>query len=209
MSGWLRTGSKANEDRQRGDSFPTRGLFAAAVNAHFRELDDGRMVFRLPALFNRRGYVIASTEQMLLLKESVLQYRRIVMASCVVLGLVFSAFFITVFLEIQFWQQLAILVGIGALEWIGSRAYFYPFTKKMEPINVRISWLWSWRSMGQTLRTSQLAFFTAFILAMFSVSLYLFVKRSEPIFLFTGAVIATSVIGMFLAWRSWWAARHE
>ena len=210
MSGWLGMGSKAREDQKHGDTFPTRGFLAAVVNSHFQRLDDGRTVFRLGSLFsNRRGYVVASTEQMLLLRQSVVQYRRIVMCSYVGFGLMFSGFFSTRFLEIPFWQQLATLLAIGALEWFGSRIYFYVFTKKMEPINVPTSRLASWRSRGRSMSPTQLVYGTVVMAGMASFMFYFFVERSEPIFLVFGLMYGAILVSYIIAWRSWWAARQE
>ncbi|MCK5248143.1 hypothetical protein KAR02_14660 [Candidatus Bipolaricaulota bacterium] len=209
MAGWLGMGSTGKEDRKHGDSFPTRGFLAAAVNSHFQRLDDGRTVFRLRSPFNCRGYVVASTEQMLLLRESVVRYRRIFMRSYIGSTVVFSGLFGTRFFEIPFWQQLAILVGIGALEWVGSRAYFYVFTKNMEPINVRTSRLASWRSRGRIISPTLLGYATLVTAGMASFMFYLSVKRSEPILLVLGLVFGASLLGYAIAWRSWWVARQE
>ena len=210
MNRWLGMGSKAKEDRKHGDSFPTRGFLAAAVNAQFQQLDDGRTVFRLRSPFNKhRGYVVTSTEQMMLLRESIVHYRRIVIGLNVGFGVVFTGFFFTAFLEIQFWQQLATLLAIGALEWFGSRIYFYVFTKKMEPINVPTSRLASWRSMGRTISPALLAFGTLVMAGMASFMFYFFVERSEPIFLVFGLMYGAILVSYIIAWRSWWAARQE
>jgi len=210
MSGWLGMGRKTKADRKREDSSPTRGFHAAYVNAHFRELADGRTAFRQGGLFNRRGYIVASTEQMLLLRESVVQYRRIGMRVYVGFVLVLSGFFSTAFLEIQFWQQLATLAGIGVVAWIAERCYFHPLTRRMEPINVpRISRLESWRSMGRTVSPTVLAFITLFSAGLVTTLLYLYVERSKPIFLVLGLMGGVSLVGYAIAWRSWWAARHE
>ena len=180
------------------------------MNAHFQQLDDGRTVFRLGSLFsNRRGYVIASTEQMLLLRESVVKYRRMFMGAYIGFAVVFSGFFSARFFEIPFWQQLAILVGMGSLERIGFRAYYYVFTKKMEPINVPTSRLASWRSMGRTMSPTLLGYATLVTAGMASSMFYLSVKRSEPILLVLGLMFGATLVGCAFAWRSWWAARRE
>jgi len=209
MSGWLGMERKARQDRKQGDSLPTRGFLAAAVNAYFQQLDDGRTVFRLRSPFNRRGYVVASTEQMLLLRESVVRYRRIVFRLYIGFVLVFSGFFSTRFLEIKFWQQLATLLAIGALEWVGSRSYFYVFTKNMEPINVPTSRLASWRSMGRTISPALLGYATLVTAGMASFMFYISVKRSEPILLILGLMFGASLVGYAIAWRSWWTGRQE
>mgnify|MGYP005846293597 CR=1 FL=1 len=202
-------GSKGKEDRKRMGSIARRGPFAAAVDAYFREQDDGRVIFRRVSLFNRRGYLVASAEQMLLLRESVHQYLRAYVTTSIVFMVVLSLFFSAAFLESRFWQQLALLAGVGVVHWIAERSYFHPFTKKMDPIDISISWFESSRFVGRRMSPAFLASGSLVFVGMSAFMFHLFLEEAKPIFLVFGLMSAVTLVSYGIGWRHWWSARHE
>ncbi len=201
MSGWL--GLRARSERQYRESMPERGFLNTATNAHFRTLDDGKTIFYPRGAFGRRGFIISATEQEMLLRRNIREYRIGISIVCSVASIAFGSFF----QRMEFWQHMTWVAGFFAVDWVFARIYFRRFTKRMESADVPNSPVATWRSMGRTMHPLSLILLVIFVAGIAGACLSLFLQQREPILLMFGALMVVGLVPFVIALKSWRVAR--
>lgn len=201
MSGWL--GLRARSERQYRESMPERGFLNTATNAHFRTLDDGKSIFYPQGVYGRRGFVVSSTEQEVLLRRNAREYQSGHSILQGIMAIAFGGFF----QRMEFWQHMTWVAGFVIAEWIFARIYFQRLTRCMESADVPNSSVAHWRSMGKTMHPLSLISLTIFGTAMSGACLYYFVQMREPILLLFGVLMVAGLVPFVIALKSWRVAR--
>ncbi len=184
---------------QQSESVYRSGLLHAWIDGFFRTLANGERIFYPQGAFGRRGYAIASTEQELILRTNMRGVQRIYAGMLMVLILFFSGYLPTH----TSWPILLIVIGSGPMLWLLAKAYFWRFTRTMEPVAVPNSPVACWRSMGRTINPSLLIGQTVFVAAISGVSLYSAYQSRDPVRLLLGMFVSTALVPYVIALWSW------
>ena len=195
----LKVQGEPSESEYRG------GFLHAWINGHFRTLEDGEKIFYPLGAFGRRGYAVASTEQELILRKSVRSSQRITMVALTGLILFSSINLAT----LESWKLLLFLVGSWPLSWMFARAYFWNFTRGMEPVDIPNSFVATWRSMGRTVQPLLLVGQSMFVAVLSGYSMLKAYQTQDLARLLIGIIIATALIPYGVAILSWWGTRTE
>jgi hypothetical protein len=184
---------------ERGESENHGGFLHAWINGHFRVLEDGETIFYPLGAFGRRGYAVASTEQELILRKTVLTSQRI--ARVALIG--FALFFTMTLATLESWKLLLVVVGSWPISWVFARAYFWTFTRGMESVDIPNSFLATWRSMGQTVHPLLLVSQSLFLVFVSGYSMLKAYQTQDSARLLIGLIIATALIPYGVALWSW------
>lgn len=188
---------------QQGESVYRSGFLHAWIDGFFQTLANGERIFYPQGAFGRRGYAIASTEQEMILRTNVRGVQRIYAGMLIVLILFFSGYMPTH----TSWPILLIVIGSGPILWLLAKAYFWRFTRTMEPVAIPNSPVSCWRSMGRTINPLLLIGQTVFVGAISGVSLYSVYQNRDPVRLLLGMFVSTALVPYVIALRSWWQIR--
>ncbi|MBE0636331.1 hypothetical protein IH601_10085 [Candidatus Bipolaricaulota bacterium] len=187
-------GMNAGDDRQ-SESVYRAGFIHAWISGHFQTLEDGERLFYPQGAFGCRGFAVSSTEQELILRTNVRGFQRIYSVALMILILSFSGSLLTR----TSWQMIPIVIGSWPIFWLFAEAYFWSFTRTMEPVNVPNSPMAHFRSMGRTVNPSLLIGQTVFVLAITGASLYSAYQNRDPIRLLLGIFVATAIVPYVVA----------
>jgi len=118
----------AGHDRQ-GESVYRGGFLYAGISGYFRTIESGEKIFYPQGAFGRRGFAVASAEQELILRTNIRGFQRLYSGILIALILIFSGYLSTQ----TSWPVLLIVIGSWPVLWLLARAYFWRFTRTMEP----------------------------------------------------------------------------
>jgi len=192
----------AGHDRQ-GESVYRGGFLYAGISGYFRTIESGEKIFYPQGAFGRRGFAVASAEQELILRTNIRGFQRLYSGILIALILIFSGYLSTQ----TSWPVLLIVIGSWPVLWLLARAYFWRFTRTMEPVAIPNSPIACWRSMGRTINPTLLIGQTIFVCVLSGASLYRAYQSQDLIWLLLGLIIATSLapyVIALLSWRQTW-----
>jgi len=211
-------GSTGMNAQQRGEPVSEDSLRNADVDAHFRQLDDGRTVFYPQGLFGRRGFAVANTKQEALLRVRAKGiHRRAVTALFLFwfwLGFVMISIFIPPHL-LGLWPYASWhLSGFGwvaiwfAAMWVFSTIPFKGLTEGMEPVHVRNSPIAHWRSEGQAMHPLGLILLTVIAVGIVGFYFYQAMNQREMALLVLGVLMAVWLVPLGFMVQGWWRGRR-
>ena len=211
-------GSMGMNAQQRGEPVSEDSLRNADVDAHFRQLDDGRTVFYPRGLFGRRGFVVANTKQEALLRVRAKGiHRRAVTALFLFwfwLGFVMISIFIPPHLP-GLWPYASWhLSGFGwvaiwfAAMWGFSTIIFKRLTDGMESAHVPNSPIDCWRSEGQAMHPLWLILLAAICVGTPGVYFYRAMHQGESALLVFGALWMVWLVPLGFMVQGWWRGRR-
>ncbi|MFC2078811.1 hypothetical protein ACFLSZ_02405 [Candidatus Bipolaricaulota bacterium] len=201
MSDWLSL--RARSEQQYRDAMPERGYLNTATNAHFQTIENGKIIFYPQSTYGRRGFVVSSPEQEMLLRRNVREYQSGHSILCFIMVLAFGSFF----RQLDFWQHAIWIVGFVVADWAIARAYYWRFTRWMEPSDIPNSPVAFWHSMGVTMPPMLLVLQTVYIACLAGACLYFLVELRRPILLLLGGLMIAGLVPNAFALKSWWRTR--
>jgi len=105
------------------------------------------------------------------------------------------------------WQLLLTVLASWPLLWVLGKAYFWRFTRTMEPVHIANSPMTHWRSMGRTVNPALLIVQMIFVVAISGATLYRAYENQDPVFLLIGILLAAGqfpfAVGLW-SWRKTW-----
>ncbi|MFC2095608.1 hypothetical protein ACFLSW_04135 [Candidatus Bipolaricaulota bacterium] len=174
------------------------------VNAHFRQLDDGRTLFYPLGIFGRRGFVVASTEQEALLRANVSGARKRGAAVLLLnfLGMIAIGVF-TPSLRLVPWPYAVYVGALLAARWLFLRFYSRHLTEGMESANMRNSPIVYWRSEGRTMSPPQLILRLVAAVGTAGISVALALRLKTPTLFVLSGQMAVWFVPLFFIVQGW------
>jgi hypothetical protein len=198
------TGLKARSGQHERDlaaRWPSRD---AKVNTHFRQLDDGRLIFYPVGALGRRGFIVTTAEQEASLRRRVREWG--VGANVLALGLLF-AFLMDRFAN-HTWLYVAGIIGYGILVWGSGHAMAWPITRHMERGDIANSPIEHWRALGRTSHPFWLILYASYGPMLIGACSYGY-SLSHDWTSIAFAVMSTAfVLPAWVALISWWKSRN-
>jgi len=196
MTEGFRMGETSSRD---SESVYRSGFLQAWISGFFLTREDGRRIFYLQGAHGRRGYVIVSTEQEMILRANVRGFQRLQGGILFVLMLFFSGLLASQ----PSWQLLLTVLASWPLLWVLGKAYFWRFTRTMEPVHIANSPMTHWRSMGRTVNPALLIVQMIFVVAISGATLYRAYENQDPVLLLIGMMVAAGLFPFAVAMWSW------
>ena len=180
-----------------------------AADGSFRTLEDGRTIFYPAGVLGRRGYLVASDEQRILLRERLTEGRKARRIACVVvLPLIWIPLVYGVELvDWPIWLLLPLLAGTALLDWGWLHLSQLRITRTMERVRIPNTPIVHWRAMGRRTHPAVL-FLRGVLLACFvGAGLFLTVRdwRATGIAVF-GTLGVGGLVPITIALHGWWSA---
>jgi len=189
-----------------------RGLFDRLADGHFRMLDDGRKAFYPAGACGRRGYIVASTDQEVILRQRLHEGRK----AHRIAYYVFLFAWIAVrgremidFTEWRFWELVLLFAGGGLLDWSWSHVAHYRITRRMERASVPNTPIVHWRTAGRNAHPAFLAFQVLFIVGFTGIGLYLSIRDMNAFGILVFLLFGGMLIPFCITVRNWWKSRKE
>lgn len=200
MNEGFRMGETSSRD---GGSVYRSGFLQAWISGFFLTREDGRRIFYPQGSQGRRGYLIVSTEQEMIVRADVGRFQRLQHGILFVLMLFFSGLLASQ----PSWQLLLAVLASWPLLWALGKAYFWRFTRTMEPVHIANSPMTHWRSMGRTVNPPLLIVQMIVVVAISGATLYRAYENQDPVFLLIGIFLAAGLfpfaVGIWIWLQTW------
>jgi hypothetical protein len=180
-----------------------------AADDSFRTLEDGRTIFYPAGVLGRLGYVVASDEQGIVLRERLTEGRKARRIACVVVPFIWIPLVYGVELvDWPIWLLLPLLAGTALLDWGWLHLSQLRITRTMERVRIPNMPMAHWRAMGRRIPPAVLFLRWVLLACFVGAGLFLTVRdwRATGIVVF-GTLGVGGLVPITIALHSWWRAR--
>ncbi len=174
-----------------------------AASAHFRRLEDGRLVFYPTGEFGRWGYIVDTPDQEFTLRVQAKEAIRRQTRHAVLVGMLLTVA-LQVFHPIPDWTYAAVVGAVWILSWIGRHLLFYPVIRTMARVMIPNAPVAIWREQGRVLRPLRMILGVAFVMAYTGFFCYVFALSSRWVFLLFAAIGVPLAVHQFVSLHAWW-----